>query len=215
MFSNPGHVWGFLWWKLWHGEVFFVYFGFPCYFPFLQMLHTHLSSGAYTIGQIEADIPSGLRPIAPHESKEISYLSYYQLRKFPVFISMRTFQDVGKSTGVVTTTRLTHASPAGAYSYVANRNWENDAEVRNSKQDPEVCDDIAEQLVNNYPGKNIKVCDTVHFTLRISLRVQNSEQDCKVVMLFHASFLLSNAPIKCIVTDFLKASLDDRPLGAF
>ncbi|XP_033611157.1 membrane-bound alkaline phosphatase isoform X2 [Cryptotermes secundus] len=66
-------------------------------------------------------------------------------------------QDAGKSTGVVTTTRVTHASPAGAYSYVANRNWETDAEVRNSKQDPEVCDDIAEQLVNNSPGKNIKV----------------------------------------------------------
>jgi alkaline phosphatase len=69
----------------------------------------------------------------------------------------------------VTTTRVTHASPAGAYSYVANRKWENDAEVRNSKQDPEVCDDIAEQLVNNSPGKNIKVGDTVPTPARSQL----------------------------------------------
>jgi alkaline phosphatase len=84
-------------------------------------------------------------------------------------MSPLAFQDVGKSTGVVTTTRITHASPAGAYSYVANRNWENDANVRTSKQDPEVCDDIAEQLVNNSPGKDIKVCVTGYF-LRIANR---------------------------------------------
>jgi hypothetical protein len=79
------------------------------------------------------------------------------------------FQDVGKSTGVVTTTRITHASPAGTYSYVANRNWESDANVRTSKQDPEVCDDIAEQLVNSSPGKDIQVCPALHF-LYMSLR---------------------------------------------
>jgi alkaline phosphatase len=66
-------------------------------------------------------------------------------------------QDAGKSTGVVTTTRITHASPSGTYSYIANRDWENDAEVRNSGQDPDLCDDIAEQLVNKVPGKNINV----------------------------------------------------------
>ncbi|PNF15816.1 hypothetical protein B7P43_G09886 [Cryptotermes secundus] len=66
-------------------------------------------------------------------------------------------QDAGKSTGVVTTTRITHASPSGTYAHIANRDWENDAEVRNSGQDPDICDDIAEQLVNRIPGKNIKV----------------------------------------------------------
>lgn len=66
-------------------------------------------------------------------------------------------QDNGKSTGVVTTTRITHASPSGTYAHIANRDWENDAEVRRSGQDPTVCDDIAEQLVLKSPGKNIKV----------------------------------------------------------
>jgi alkaline phosphatase len=66
-------------------------------------------------------------------------------------------QDAGKSTGVVTTTRITHASPAGAYAQTANRDWENDAQVQNSGQDPNKCDDIAKQLITSLPGRNIKV----------------------------------------------------------
>jgi alkaline phosphatase len=66
-------------------------------------------------------------------------------------------KDAGKSTGVVTTTRITHASPSGTYASIANRDWENDAEVRSSGQDPAVCDDIAEQLVLRSPGKDIRV----------------------------------------------------------
>jgi alkaline phosphatase len=66
-------------------------------------------------------------------------------------------QEAGKSTGVVTTTRITHASPAGAYSHIANRNWENDAAVRGSGQDPEKCSDIAQQLINSLPGRDINV----------------------------------------------------------
>jgi alkaline phosphatase len=66
-------------------------------------------------------------------------------------------QDAGKSTGVVTTTRVTHASPAGAYAHTANRDWENDAQVNRSGQDPDKCSDIAKQLINQQPGKHIKV----------------------------------------------------------
>ncbi|KAJ9577044.1 hypothetical protein L9F63_006392, partial [Diploptera punctata] len=66
-------------------------------------------------------------------------------------------QEAKKATGVVTTTTVTHASPAGAYAHVANRNWENNNDVNSSGQDSDVCDDIAEQLVNALPGKNINV----------------------------------------------------------
>jgi hypothetical protein len=45
-------------------QVFCEYFGFPCQFTFHRLLHTHLSSGAGTTGQIVADVPSGL--ISPH-----------------------------------------------------------------------------------------------------------------------------------------------------
>lgn len=65
--------------------------------------------------------------------------------------------DAGKSAGIVTTTRVTHASPAGTYASVANRNWENNNEI------DEVCGagtnlkDIAEQLVHGETGKHFKV----------------------------------------------------------
>ncbi|XP_068218734.1 alkaline phosphatase-like isoform X2 [Palaemon carinicauda] len=67
------------------------------------------------------------------------------------------FQDAGRSTGFVTTTRVTHATPAATYAHVASRRWEDDESVLESEQDPELCDDIAEQLIFGEPGKNFKV----------------------------------------------------------
>lgn len=58
---------------------------------------------------------------------------------------------------MVTTTRITHASPSGAYAHIANRDWENDAAIASSGGDPELCDDIAEQLILREPGRNINV----------------------------------------------------------
>lgn len=66
-------------------------------------------------------------------------------------------QEAGKATGIVTTTRVTHASPAGTYAHVANRDWESDADIAAKKEDPSKCEDIASQLVRNEPGKNFKV----------------------------------------------------------
>jgi hypothetical protein len=43
------------------GQVFSEYFGFPCQFSFHRLLHIHhLSSGAGIIGQLVADVWSGL-----------------------------------------------------------------------------------------------------------------------------------------------------------
>jgi hypothetical protein len=52
------------------GQVFAEYFGFPCQFSLHQLLHTHLSSGAGTIGQLVADVPNGLSLTPPHEIKK-------------------------------------------------------------------------------------------------------------------------------------------------
>lgn len=59
--------------------------------------------------------------------------------------------------GIVTTTRVTHASPAGVYARAANRNWESDANVRQDNQDPAQCRDIAYQLIHSFPGNHLKV----------------------------------------------------------
>ncbi|XP_037951681.1 membrane-bound alkaline phosphatase-like [Teleopsis dalmanni] len=68
-------------------------------------------------------------------------------------------QAAGKSTGFVTTTTLTHASPSGSYAHVANRFWECDTDIRTQIPDVDVtkCMDIAQQLVTQSPGKNFQV----------------------------------------------------------
>jgi hypothetical protein len=62
-----------LWWTKWHwGRFFSKYFGFPCQFSFHRLLHHHhhLSSGAGTIGELVADVPSGLGLIPVQEIKK-------------------------------------------------------------------------------------------------------------------------------------------------
>lgn len=66
-------------------------------------------------------------------------------------------QDSGKWTGLVTTARVTHASPAGVYAHTANREWENDARIRDNNCDAEKNVDIARQLVEWPVGDNLRV----------------------------------------------------------
>ncbi|KAL1404008.1 hypothetical protein pipiens_005482 [Culex pipiens pipiens] len=66
-------------------------------------------------------------------------------------------QDSGMATGVVTTARATHATPAGAYASVTERDWEHDGKVRERGCDPTKYPDIGQQLVHGEVGKNINV----------------------------------------------------------
>ncbi|XP_065157100.1 alkaline phosphatase-like [Atheta coriaria] len=63
-------------------------------------------------------------------------------------------QRAKMSTGFVTTTRVTHATPAALYAHTASRYWECEATMPpNATQ----CKDIARQLIEDMPGKNINV----------------------------------------------------------
>ncbi|PIK58914.1 putative alkaline phosphatase, tissue-nonspecific isozyme-like [Apostichopus japonicus] len=55
--------------------------------------------------------------------------------------------DAGKSTGVVTTARLTHATPASTYAHSPERVWENDSDLTNAAVDAG-CTDIASQFID-------------------------------------------------------------------
>ena len=55
---------------------------------------------------------------------------------------------VGKSTGIVTTSRITHATPAALYAHSANRNWEHEAN--------DGCQDIASQMLTNAGHVNVR-----------------------------------------------------------
>lgn len=63
-------------------------------------------------------------------------------------------QKAGKGTGLVTTTRVTHATPAAAYAHSADRRWETDNELPKKGLR---CEDIATQMVKGQVGSKIDV----------------------------------------------------------
>ncbi|KAK7023361.1 hypothetical protein SK128_005257 [Halocaridina rubra] len=66
-------------------------------------------------------------------------------------------QKAGKETGVVTTAQVTHATPAGLYAKTPSRKWQCDTKVMQFGEDAMGCKDIARQLVEDEPGRNLKV----------------------------------------------------------
>ncbi|XP_069162740.1 alkaline phosphatase isoform X4 [Procambarus clarkii] len=64
-------------------------------------------------------------------------------------------QKHGKSTGIVTNTRITHGTPSALYARSPSRYWEDDAKI--PAHSHASCKDIARQLIENEPGKNINV----------------------------------------------------------
>ena len=66
-------------------------------------------------------------------------------------------QIMGKSIGLITTTRITHATPAAMYAHTPQRFWEDDTQRNKhvSKALRDHCPDIALQMINN--AKDFKV----------------------------------------------------------
>lgn len=62
----------------------------------------------------------------------------------------------GKSTGIVSTARVTHATPAGAYAHSADRDWENNSRLPQKARE-EGCTDIARQFLEMPYGDGIDV----------------------------------------------------------
>ncbi|XP_038940613.1 alkaline phosphatase, germ cell type-like isoform X3 [Rattus norvegicus] len=65
-----------------------------------------------------------------------------------VFSVMHRAKKAGKSVGVVTTTSVQHASPAGTYAHTVNCDWYSDAHMATAALQ-EGCKDIAMQLISN------------------------------------------------------------------
>ena len=68
--------------------------------------------------------------------------------------------NAGKMVGIVSTTRVTHATPAAAYAHVPFRNWESyDGKDFTEKEAKEGCNDIAAQLIDD--NSFINVCFSI------------------------------------------------------
>jgi alkaline phosphatase len=65
-------------------------------------------------------------------------------------------EQAGLATGVVTTTRLTHATPAAVYAHAADRDWERDTNLTEEAKSSG-CSDIARQLIEFTAGDGVDV----------------------------------------------------------
>ncbi len=65
-------------------------------------------------------------------------------------------EQAGFQTGIVTTTSITHATPAATYAHSPKRSWENDSKLPEQARS-EGCRDIARQLVEFPHGDGIEV----------------------------------------------------------
>lgn len=74
----------------------------------------------------------------------------------PLATLLELAETAGLSTGVVTTTRITHATPGATYAHVPERNWEGDADLDDAAR-ASGCHDIARQLVEFNVGDGIEV----------------------------------------------------------
>jgi len=72
----------------------------------------------------------------------------------PTFLEQ--VEELGMSTGIVTTARITHATPAATYAHTPERNWEGDNELP-TDSDTSGCKDIARQLIEFDKGNGIEV----------------------------------------------------------
>ena len=68
-------------------------------------------------------------------------------------------ETAGKSTGVVSTARLTHATPGACYAHTADRDWESDKDIFDRKKDASEAGfpDIARQLLEFSFGDGLEV----------------------------------------------------------
>lgn len=75
------------------------------------------------------------------------------VEKAKIMSIAKSAMEEGKSVGVVTTTRLTHATPSALYAHAAYRYFEGSIDT----PDNQGCEDIASQLITGDIGKNLKV----------------------------------------------------------
>ncbi|RZA13496.1 MAG: alkaline phosphatase, partial [Proteobacteria bacterium] len=110
------------------------------------------SAGTITAMMTGSKTRIGVIGVGPEQSRgHCAGSEAYQLKTY-----LESAEQRGLSTGIVTTTRITHATPAGAYAHAVERDWEVD-----SAMPPEAlqagCRDIARQLIDLNFGDGIDV----------------------------------------------------------
>ena len=85
----------------------------------------------------------------------------------------RFLLNTGKSVGFVTTTRVTHATPAALYAHTPDRDWEGDADMADLPEECSEIVDISKQLIDENSDIRVSIktrrdSDEIHGFLTLS-----------------------------------------------
>lgn len=128
-------------------------------FPHLALVKTYTtdrqvpdSAGTMTAIITGAKTRSGVLSV----SREVARGDCAAGLRNPLTTLLERAEDAGFVTGIVTTTTITHATPAAAYAHAADRIWQYDALLPKGAAKAG-CRDLARQLVEFAPGDGIEV----------------------------------------------------------
>jgi alkaline phosphatase len=121
-------------------------------FPFVALAKTYSHNG-----QVSDSAPTATAMVAGVKTNQgviglngsVAYQDCAAQAGNEVMSIFEMAEAAGLATGVVSTARITHATPAATYAHTADRNWENNA--------PEGCTDIASQLIGWQAGDGFEV----------------------------------------------------------
>ncbi len=119
--------------------------------PYLALSKTYsanqqTSDSAPTMSAIVTGVKTNDGLLSVNQSVERSEPSNAVIQTNKVTTVLELAEARGMSTGVVTTARATHATPAATYAHTSNRDWEADSQIPAGSD----VKDIAAQLIDNF-----------------------------------------------------------------
>lgn len=128
-------------------------------FPFLALSKTYsinqqTSDSAPTMSAIITGIKTDEGVLSVNQN--VVHGDYKTVKGNETKSLLEIAEENGKSTGVVTTARLTHATPGACYAHTADRDWESDANLPKETREAGF-PDIARQLIEFNYGDGLEV----------------------------------------------------------
>ncbi len=115
---------------------------------------SQVSDSASTITAITTGAKANLRTVGVDQTVPYDHCAAQKGHELTTLFELA--EDAGRATGIVTTARITHATPAGAYGHVANRGWERDS-IMGMEAVKNGCIDLARQLLEWPHGDGLEI----------------------------------------------------------
>lgn len=127
-------------------------------FPYLALSKTYsvnqqTSDSAPTMTAMVTGVKTNDRLISVDQFVKLGELDGNLVKKHTLKTVLELAEERGLSTGVVSTARVTHATPAACYAHTSDRDWEGDKDLPANATVP----DIARQLVEFPFGNGLEV----------------------------------------------------------